>query len=462
MKVWTIVLVSALTSSLFTLVAVQLLKPEPREVYVDSPQLAAYTEELLSGRIQQQFYSAAPNDFIYSSKVATPAVVSILAVVGSGNLWERQRFAQSTGSGVIISPDGLIVTNHHVIDKSNSIRVTLHNKKEYEAKLIGSDPSTDLALLKIDARDIPFLKFGNSDSLQIGEWVIAVGNPYRLESTVTAGIVSAKGRNINILEADYPIESFIQTDAVVNPGNSGGALVNSLGELVGINTAIITQSGKYEGYSFAVPSNLVQKVVYDLKEYGRVQRGLLGVSIANVNSDQAKDLLLPSVKGVILQRVSPGGAADAAGLKRNDVIIEVNNIPIGTVPELQEIVGRFRPGDELTLKYYRKGELNTTRVRLKNPLVTTLADVGFELRDFTQEELQSLSKKGVLVVSIYKGSKIERTNMDPGFIITKVNDKPVENVNQVIKEIRDSRKRVVLEGYYKRYPGEYFYAFAVD
>ncbi len=462
MKTWLVVVVSVLTSSLVTAVAFRYFSPIQTPMVIESPQAAAYTEELFSGRAQQQFLSTAPTDFVLASRVATPTVVSIQAQVGGGNLWERQRFAQSTGSGVIISPDGFIVTNHHVIDKGTTIKVTLNNKKEYEAKLIGSDPSTDLALLKIDGRELPFLVFGNSDSLQIGEWVVAVGNPFRLESTVTAGIVSAKGRNINILEADYPIESFIQTDAVVNPGNSGGALVNTLGELIGINTAIITQSGKYEGYSFAVPSNLVQKVVYDLKEFGRVQRGLLGVSIANVSSEQAKELLLPDVKGVILQRVSPGGAADAAGLRRNDVIISVNGKETPGVPELQEIIGRFRPGDQLNIIYYRKGDLSTARVILKNPLVTTLADVGFELRDFTPDELKSMDKKGVLVVSIYKGSKIERTNMDPGFVITKVNDREVETVEEVIKEIRASRNRVVLEGYYKRYPGEYFYAFSID
>jgi serine protease Do len=463
MKTWIIIIISAITGSIASVGMMLVFSKHEHPAPLEGPLAAAYTEELFSGRIQQMFYSSAPNDFIVASKVSTPGVVSILAQVGTGNLWERQRFAHSTGSGVVISPDGFIVTNHHVIDKSSTIKVTLNNKKEYEARLIGSDPSTDLALLKIDARDLPFLVFGNSDSLQIGEWVLAVGNPFRLESTVTAGIVSAKGRNINILDAaDYPIESFIQTDAVVNPGNSGGALVNSLGELVGINTAIITQTGKYEGYSFAVPSNLVQKVVYDLREYGRVQRGLLGVSIANVSSEQAKEFLLPSVNGVVLQRVSPGGAADLANLKRNDVLISVNEVATNSVPELQEIVGRYRPGDTLNVKYYRRGELQLTKVILKNPFVTTLADIGFELRDFTPEELKSLDKKGVLVVSIYKGSRIERTNMDPGFVITKVNDKTVETVEQVIKEIRGSRKRVVLEGFYKRYPGEYYYAFSVD
>jgi serine protease Do len=464
MRNWIIIIALSVASSALTFLLLYKFTNlgSAQTFQAESAYQATISEELFSGRIQQAFHSAAPTDFILASNTATPAVVSILAQVGSGSLWEKQRYAQSTGSGVLISPDGFIVTNHHVVDKSTSIKITTNDKKEYEARFVGSDPSTDLALLKIDAREMPYLLFGNSDSLQIGEWVVAVGNPFRLESTVTAGIVSAKGRNINILEADYPIESFIQTDAVVNPGNSGGALVNTLGELVGINTAIITQSGKYEGYSFAVPSNLVQKVVYDLREYGRVQRGLLGVSIANVNNEQARELLLPGVSGVLLLRVSPGGSAEEAGLKRNDVIVSVNGSETRSVPELQEIVGRFRPGDDLKVRYYRKGELNNTIVVLKNPFVTTLADIGFELRELTADEQKGLKKNGVLVVSIYKGSKIERTNMDPGFIITKVNDKEVSTVDHVIKEIRGSKKRVVLEGFYKRYPGEYYYAFSAD
>jgi serine protease Do len=258
MRNWLLIIAISVISSVLTFFLLnRFIKTSSVQTYMaESAYQATISEELFSGRMQQTFNSAAPTDFILASNVATPAVVSILAQVGSGSLWEKQRYAQSTGSGVLISPDGFVVTNHHVVDKSTSIKITTNDKKEYEARFVGSDPSTDLALLKIDARDMPYLLFGNSDSLQIGEWVVAVGNPFRLESTVTAGIVSAKGRNINILEADYPIESFIQTDAVVNPGNSGGALVNTLGELIGINTAIITQSGKYEGYSFAVPSNL--------------------------------------------------------------------------------------------------------------------------------------------------------------------------------------------------------------
>jgi serine protease Do len=419
-------------------------------------------DDLFSGRIQESFASAVPTNFILASSLATPAVVSIQARLGGAGLWERHRFSQSTGSGVIISPDGFIVTNHHVIENGSSIKVTLNDKKEYEAKVVGTDPSTDLALLKINARDVPFLVFGNSDSLQIGEWVLAVGNPFRLESTVTAGIVSAKARNINILEADYPIESFIQTDAVVNPGNSGGALVNTLGELIGINTAIITQSGKYEGYSFAVPSNLAQKVIYDLKEFGKVQRGLLGVAIDNISDERARELLLPEVKGVQIIRVSPGGSADEGGMLKNDVITSINGIETKSVPELQEIVGRYRPGDKLSLTFYRKGKEQKTDIILRNPIISLLADVGFELRELTPDERREIGTRGVLVVSIDKGSKIDRTNMDPGFIITKANDVPVESIEKFTEILRDARGRMVLEGLYKKYKGEYYYAFSLD
>ena len=458
------VVVIAVISSLVTSLVWQWRSnsDRPYAMYPDFVYQATVADDLFSGRLQESFTSAFPTDFTLASRAATPAVVSIQSRMGGSGLWERNRFSQSTGSGVIISPDGYIVTNHHVVDKSANIKVMLSDKKEFDAQLVGSDPSTDLALLKVNGRDLPFLVFGNSDSLQVGEWVIAVGNPFRLESTVTAGIVSAKGRNINILEADYPIESFIQTDAVVNPGNSGGALVNTLGELIGINTAIITQSGKYEGYSFAVPSNLAQKVVYDLKEFGKVQRGLLGVTIVNVSDDIARDLSLPNIAGVQVLRVSPGGSAESGGLKRNDVIITVNGSKINSVPELQEFVGRYRPGDILEVEFYRKGKLNKTNILLKNPLVANLAEIGFELRELTTEEKRELGKKGVIVVSIDTGSIIDKTNMDPGFIITKVNGSPVESIQQVLKLIKSAKDKVVLEGFYRKFQGEYYYTFAVQ
>ncbi len=462
MKQWVVLIGVSMVTAVITTVVIRWMdgSVQSGQASQDHAYQATISDDLFSGRIQEAFTSAAPTSFITAARIATPAVVSIQARTGSSSLWERQRFAQSTGSGVIISPDGYIVTNHHVIEKSTEIKIVLNDKKEYEAKLVGSDPSTDLALLKVNARELPFVLFGNSDSLQVGEWVLAVGNPFRLESTVTAGIVSAKGRSINILDADYPIESFIQTDAVVNPGNSGGALVNTMGELIGINTAIITQSGKYEGYSFAVPSNLAQKVIYDLMEFGDVQRGLLGVSIANVTDELAKELALQNVAGVHVLRITPGGSAEESGLRRNDVIVSVNGMPTPRVPELQEIIGRYRPGDRLKLVYYRRGVRQETEVVLKNPSITSLADIGFELRELTGDEKRDLGKTGVLVVSIYKGSRIERTNMDPGFIITKVNDSPVQTVDQVIRTIRESRNRIVLEGIYKRYPGEYYYAFS--
>jgi S1-C subfamily serine protease len=354
------------------------------------------------------------------------------------------------------------------------LEVTLFNKRTYEADVIGKDPSTDLALLKINKNELSFLKFGDSDSTAIGEWVLAVGNPFNLTSTVTAGIVSAKGRNINILEGNYKIESFIQTDAVVNPGNSGGALVNTNGALVGINTAIITQTGSYEGYSFAVPSNLVLKVITDLKEFGAVQRGFLGVTIEDVNEEIAKAAGLKKLEGVHIAQINPNSAADDANLKAGDIIIEINGVKVPTMPALQEQVARYRPGDQLVIKYIRKGKVLETDIILKDKRnrttlatkkkikeeVTLLDDLGVELREVSSEEKKILNiSNGIKVISIRKGSTIDRTNLTPGFIITKVNDTKVTTVDELMKLIEKSNEKVMLEGVYEEYPGEYFYAF---
>ncbi|MCL4107831.1 UNVERIFIED_CONTAM: hypothetical protein GTU68_027216 [Idotea baltica] len=377
----------------------------------------------------------------------------------------------STGSGVIISDDGYIVTNNHVVENANSIEVMLNDNREYKAKLIGADPTTDLAIIKLETSNLPYLTFGDSDSLLIGEWVVAIGNPFRLQSTVTAGIVSAKARNINILE-QQGIESFIQTDAAVNPGNSGGALVNTAGDLVGINTAIMTYSGRYEGFSFAIPSNLAKKVVYDIIEFGAVQRGWLGVSILNVDNDKANELGLKTVGGVYLDLVNKDEAAFRAGLKKGDVIVGVNEIPTLTTPEFMEQVGRFRPGDNIRLSYYRDGIKNVAEVTLRNQINSTdfvairkdkiLTDLGFELRNLDNTEKKRLDAEGIYVVSVSRGSKIERTNMDPGYIITKINEKPVRNVEDLIKELEKHTGFVVLEGFYENYPGEFPYAFVID
>ncbi len=433
---------------------------------------ARYTglvDKLFNTRSNKGFLSAAPTNFIESAEVATPAVVNIRALIQSGNgIWGGS-VSGSSGSGVIMTPDGYIVTNHHVIDKSTDIKVTLADKREYKAKLVGSDPSTDIALLKIDESDLPFILFGNSDSLQVGEWVLAVGNPFNLESTVTAGIISAKGRNINILGGGTSIESFIQTDAAVNPGNSGGALVNTVGELIGINTAIITESGSYEGYSFAVPSNLVQKIIGDIREFGVVQRAFLGVAIEDVDNERARELGLPSAQGVYVTRVNADGGAADAGLRDGDVILGLNDVRLKRTPELQELVGRFRPGQELTVEYWRQGKKYKTRVVLKDSRNTTSVarvagdelqdDIGIELRDVNKEEQRVLRMPGALVTSVKRGSIVYDTNMQPGFLITSVNGNRVSNASEAIDAIKRAYNSLALDGYYEGEPDLYSYRF---
>ena len=280
-----------------------------------------------------------------------------------GNSGQAQDFA--SGSGVIIDANGYIVTNYHVVEGADLINVTLNDKRELEAKLVGTDPTTDLAVLKIAAGSVEYIPFGNSDEVNVGDWVMAVGNPFNLASTVTAGIVSAKARNINILKESFAIESFIQTDAAVNSGNSGGALVNLQGELIGVNTAIATPTGYFAGYSFAVPVNIVKKVVADLIEYGSVKRGFLGVSIRDVDSDLAANLGLKDIEGVFVDRVSHNSAAYEAGLEAGDIITQVQGNPVNSSPELQEQVGRYRPNDAINVTYMRNRQTKTVKVKLK-------------------------------------------------------------------------------------------------
>ncbi len=283
----------------------------------------------------------------------------------NGDMQQRPRKVTGFGSGVIISPDGYIVTNNHVIDGADSVQVTLNDNKSYQAKIVGRDPDTDIALIKIPADNLPAVKFGNSDDLKLGEWVLAVGNPFNLTSTVTAGIVSAKGRNIDI-DGGYKLESFIQTDAALNMGNSGGALVNTNGELVGITSAIISPTGTYAGNSFAIPSNIVKKTVTDLREFGRAQRPFLGISIREVTSDLAQKEKLNNVSGVYIASVNPGGAADAAGLREKDVIVKIDNKNIESPSDLQETVAEHHPGDKIKITYIRNGKDETTSAELKN------------------------------------------------------------------------------------------------
>ncbi len=428
-------------------------------------------DKLFSNRSNSQFQSSAPTNFIESAAVVTPAVVNIRALLETGNsLWGGGALTGSSGSGVIMSPDGYIVTNHHVVEKSTDIKVTLADKRTYKAKMVGSDPSTDIALLKIEAGELPFIVFGNSDSVLVGEWVLAVGNPFNLESTVTAGIVSAKGRNINILGGGASIESFIQTDAAVNPGNSGGALVNTVGELIGINTAIITESGSYEGYSFAVPSNLVQKVIRDIREFGIVQRAYLGVGIQDLDSETSQEIGLPNAEGVLVNRIAKAGAASDAGLLEGDVIIGLNGTRVRSTSELQEYVGRYRPGDQVALEYWRKGKKNRIALILKdgNNSIGTVRvkgdeldeELGIVMRDLTVEERRRIRiKGGAIVSSIRRGSIVYETNMQPGFVITSVNGDRVSNVMEVVEAIKNVYNSLTLDGYYEGEPDLYSYRF---
>ncbi len=413
------------------------------------------------------------SDFVIASRISTPAVVYIESQASESN---RSMFVDkgvSTGSGVIISPDGYIVTNNHVIEKAETIKVLLNDNREYSAKLIGTDPNTDVALIKIEDSGLPYLQFGNSDSTSVGEWVLAVGNPFRLQSTVTAGIISAKARNINILNAQqYRIESFIQTDAAVNPGNSGGALVNTRGELIGINTAIITYTGRYEGYSFSIPSNLVNKVIQDLKEFGTVQRGLLGVTIENIDDQKSKSYGLAKVAGVFISNTTKGGAADLAGLQPEDIILEINGHLVNNVSELQEVIGTMRPGIEISISYWRNKTLARTKAILKNQINSTeliatrkdpvLTKYGFEVRELSEVEMKALNVSGVKVINIYRNSKIWATNMAPSYIITSVNNKKIKSVNNLIEAIEKADSKVLFNGIYEQFKGEYPYSFYKD
>lgn len=383
---------------------------------------------------------------------------------------QNGRRSTSSGSGVILSSDGYIVTNNHVIEGAEEIQITLNDNKAFMAKVIGADPTTDIALLKVEADDLPFIQFSNSDRVRVGEWVLAVGNPFNLTSTVTAGIVSAKGRSINIINKQSAIESFIQTDAAVNPGNSGGALVNTRGELVGINTAISTHTGSYEGYSFAVPANMVKKVVDDLMEYGVVQRAFIGVNIANLNAQliEAEDLKVS--EGVYIAGVNPGGAADEAGIEAGDVVIAVDGNPVSKAAELQEQIGRKRPGDQAAIKVMRDGKERTFTLTLKNKNNTTalvkpgtanlVEMLGASFQSVNPDDLARLGiGNGVQIADLGPG-KLMRSGIRKGFIITKIDNKSIKTVDDIIGTLKDKEGGVFIEGIYPNGAKSY-YAFGM-
>lgn len=461
------IIITGLFCSVLTLIGSQYFLPS-KEVVVREKSTANTRFDINTLKLFQRNTTAfSPTDFTLASRKALNAVVSVVSLQDGDDFWSKYHPAQSYGSGVIISNDGYIVTNNHVIQGSSKIKIVLEDLREYEASLIGNDHLSDLALLKIDVDNLPFLLFANSDSLMAGEWVLAVGNPFQLNSTVTVGIVSAKARNINVLNKDFSIESFIQTDAVVNPGNSGGALVNINGELVGINTAIVTESGKFEGYSFAIPSNLVSKVMEDIRSYGQVQRGLLGVTIKNLNWEQAQKFGFERVKGVLVERVNAKGSSDLAGVKKGDVILAIDSFEIFNFAQLQEYVGRYRPGDTINLSIFRAGQIIQLNVLLRNAMNTTdyvnvrndaeLINLGFEIRSLLEHEIKTLKQNGVRVESVYRNSVIDQANMRPGYIITTINDQIVTNPDDVIQTIIKSKKKIRFEGYYPKYKGKYYY-----
>lgn len=376
---------------------------------------------------------------------------------------------QGSGSGVIISADGYIATNNHVVADAEDLQVVLNDQRTYDAEIIGTDPTTDIALIKIKESNLPTVQFADSDELKIGEWVVAVGNPFSLTSTVTAGIVSAKGRSIDIVRrtgGDLAIESFIQTDAVVNPGNSGGALVDINGDLVGINTAISSPTGVFAGYSFAVPSAIVKKVVTDLREFGVVQRGLLGARILELNTARAEDQGIDRDNGVLVSEVTEDSAAEEAGLKAGDVITGVDGVTTLRNSELLEQLGRHRPGDVVTIEFERDGKARTASAKLRNangdtdvilpdPEPETVNELGAEfvsLDEATAKELDLVG--GVTVADVNRGILSEQTRIRPGFIITKVDDRPVRSLLDLKRLLDDAGEKIGIEGIYPNNPDE--------
>ncbi|RKR81102.1 Do/DeqQ family serine protease [Mucilaginibacter gracilis] len=449
-----------------------------------------------SNREQPVISSTGNVDFTEAAAAVTPAVVYIrttYAATSGGSQDEmEQMFGQmfgqrvrpqgvqkASGSGVIISPDGYIVTNNHVVEKADKIEITTNDKRVFQAKVIGTDPNTDLALLKISATNMPIVKLGNSDDARVGEWVLAVGNPFNLTSTVTAGIISAKGRNINIIghgdeEENNPfgrtrlqqsapklnkaIESFIQTDAAINPGNSGGALVNTKGELIGINAAIASQTGSYEGYGFAIPVNLAKKVLNDIQKYGSVKRGLVGVSFTELNPDAAQQLGIDRTVGLYVNDLVAGGAAEAAGLHKGDIISKVNGRTVTESSDLQETVGRLQPGDKINLTVIRGGAEKTFSVTLKAETAETRTaavsksaeelynklGAGFQALTDNQKAKYGL-KSGVAVTNVRPGKMFDDLGIEVGSVITSINSMPINapaDIDKALTNLKNGNLKI--------------------
>lgn len=432
---------------------------------------------------------AAPVDFQAAAEASVKAVVHIKTTIKSrtvvatdpmeqffGDMFGQRQYTlppqMGSGSGVVVSPDGYIVTNNHVVAGADQLTVTFNDRFTTNAKVISTDPSTDLAVVKVEEKNLSYMEFGNSDDVRLGQWVLAVGYPLSLDATVTAGIVSAKGRSIGInrQQSRSAIESFIQTDAAVNPGNSGGALVNTQGQLIGINSAIASPTGSYAGYSYAIPANLVKKVVGDLKQYGKVQRGYLGITPLDAKSatpEQASAFGLDRTEGVYVYDVSANGGASVAGIHKGDIITQIAGAPVRTVPELLEQVARYKPGDHVLVTYLRSGKEGSATVELKNIAGTTAVVkegaaaklLGATIRTLTTDEKRSLNVAGGIVVTDPgSGVLAQKTSMRKNFIITAINDESVTSIEELQQLVASAGGRLKLAGMYPGFRGMYYYA----
>jgi len=404
-------------------------------------------------------------NFIAASALSTPSVVYVKTVFdnyGSANIFDfyfgdglRGRKSIGSGSGVIFTSDGYIVTNYHVVENAERIEV-LHQKKSYEATLIGTDPSSDLAIIKIESKSLPAVKRGSSKELQVGEWVIAVGNPFNLESTVTAGIVSAKGRDIALLSGQFPLESFIQTDAAINPGNSGGALVNIKGELVGINTAILSRTGSYTGYGFAVPIDIVAKIFNDIIQYGEVQKSFTGIQVSDLDSEKDKKykLNLDKYEGAVVVNIQESSAAAKAGIEEGSVILKINNEAVEGKSSFEEMISYYRPGDKVKITFLKNGKTQEITITLTNRNGTTeilkneiyvSEKLGVDLEPVSKIERERLKiEEGVRVVKVRRGL-FSRLGIQDGFIITSINKAPISTPDQVEKILGNISGKVYIE-----------------
>ena len=516
---WKLLALMALLSSVVTLAAYNLLGFNNRDViFNESAPTPTITGRLAA--LTGNGPTVAPGDFSTAAEAVTPTVVHIRTTItrtvrqqqvpdifrdffgdefgqGQGQGRPRRQQGQASGSGVIISKDGYIVTNNHVVQDADEVEVIMTDKRSLKAKVIGTDPLTDLAVIKVEANNLPSIILGDSDALRLGEWVLAVGYPLDLESTVTAGIVSAKGRRIGILEEDFaqrqglqqqqsgsdkqasdnPIESFIQTDAAINPGNSGGALVNLRGELIGINSAIASRTGFYSGYGFAVPVSLVKKVSADLLKYGTVQRGYLGILPIELNSTVAKEKNVKVGRGIYVQEVTANGAAKTAGLQPGDVIVKMEGQLLDSQAQMREIIGRRRPGDAVTVTVDRNGTERDFKVELRNrnggrdvikktevaAANTSLSTLGAEFEELSAQDAKQLGVSGGVRVRKIMDGKLAETDVEEGFIIVKANGKNVKSTKdlQAIMSAVKEGEGLMLIGMYPNSSRMYYYAVPV-